>query len=110
MKVELTTIEDFCCELEAEAAQGHVHGNIVRLRTDRTPEQDEAISFQVGLWATAVVKREDAQWLLEFACVGGSDEGAEDAGSEVVARWRKQVQRVADRHGLEVRPGKIEIW
>lgn len=108
MRVELTNIDDFCEELEQEAHR--IHEQVVRVRIDRVPQQDEGVTYDVGFWATALVKTEDGDWVLEFGRLAGEDSGSTDEGSETAARWREQVELLAAKQGLTLRRGKIEIW
>lgn len=111
MRVEVTTVEDFCAELEAEAKATRVHDGIVRIRVDRVPEQDEEISHVVQLWATALIQTDEGQWVLEYGKIAGVDSPADpDKGTKVVQEWQKAIEDTADRSGLQVRRGKIEIW
>jgi hypothetical protein len=111
VRVEFNTVEDFANDLATEAAAGRVYENIVRVRVDREPEQREAISHLVGFWATAVVRSESGDWLLEFGQVAGSDTRmTPDGGTAVAERWRKRIEAVAKEYGLAVRSGRIEVW
>lgn len=111
MRIELVTIEDFCAELSTEATAGRIYEGIVRVRTDRMPEQEEAISFEVGFWATALVKSGDGDWVLEFGRAAGRDTaGNPDGGTKQAAEWKKQIEAVCEAHDLTLRRGRIEVW
>lgn len=110
MRVETTNIDDFCSELAIEAEHGRIHENIVRVRIDRIPEQDEAISFEVSFWSTAVIDESGGQYVLELGLLAGRDTQAEpNAGSETAADWEKRIQDVCEGHDLTLRHGKIEV-
>jgi len=110
MRVELNTIQEFLSELEIEAKAGRIHENIVRVRIDRVAEQDEAITFEIRLWATAAVVADGSDWLMEVGVIIGStaDEGT-DPDREAVD-WKKRIEKVAEANGLTVRAGKIELY
>lgn len=108
MRIEFGTIEEFCEELR-EAAPDVLH-KTVRVRIDRVPEQAEAVSFQVGVWATALVRTGDGDWVLEFGDIAGRDSpGNKSAGSDRATEWQRLVLATARESGLRVRSGKIEV-
>ena len=109
MRVETTTIEDFCDELKQE--KDNIYRKVVRVRVDRVPEQEAEVTFQVGFWATALVKHPDGEWVVEFGRIAGTDGSSHgDSGSEQADDWRDAINKVAAELDLRVRRGKIEIW
>lgn len=110
MRIETLTIEDFCEELSAEAGLGRIFEDTVRIRVDRAAEQKEAITFEVGVWATALIRSEVGEWVLEFGRIAGSDTRAANTGSDTAAEWLQKINAVCDRHGLHQRKGKIEVY
>lgn len=107
MKVECKTIDQFITELHHDA--GSLFGNMVRVRIDRDPEQEEGVSFQIVFHATAVVAKPDGEWLLEFSDVAGCDEGKDMSGSNVAGKWMRSISELAKGKGFEIREGKIEL-
>lgn len=109
MRVQVYDIDEFIGELTADAP--HVRGLTVRVRVDRIPEQDEAISFEVDFWATCVVMSPDeGPYLLEFCAKAGRDSRSNvAAGSAVAAGWRAEIVRACDSLGLRLRRGKLEV-
>lgn len=106
MRVVVNTIEEFCSEI----ACSNVVGKTVRFRVDRIAEQDEAITFLVGVWATAVIAEDSGNvYLLEFGDTAGYDNANGDVGTDVAAHWEVEVLAACHKAGLEVRPGKIEV-
>ena len=117
MIVDCNTIEEFCDELNREA--DHLYDGCVRVRIDRSPEQDEAVSFEVAFHSTAMVVKADdgSAWLLKFSGFAGRDVISEDdkgetvyleEGSETAESWRQLIQdTVAGR--ADIRHGKIEL-
>lgn len=108
MRIEFGTIEEFCEELREAAPD--VLQKTVRLRIDRVPEQDEAVSFQVGVSATALVRTPDGDWVLEFGDIAGRDTvGNGPAGTDRAREWGRLLAATAREVGLRVRAGKIEV-
>jgi len=112
MQVEVNTVEEFCAEVSEEAKLNRIFDKVVRLKVDRTPEQDEEVSFQLGLWATVWVKTDDSQWVIQFASVAGTDEPSVEItdGSRKVEHWIKMITEQCERLGLTIRDGKWEMW
>jgi len=115
MRVEVTTIEDFCSELRIDAEKEQVWNKEVRYRIDRSPEQDEEISFQVGIWLTAIVDVGEDRYILELGVPTGCDhtyvEGEDDnVGTRLANGWKQRVQEICDDVGLILRPGKFELY
>jgi len=109
MRVTVTTIDDFCSELTAEAA--NIADRIVRTRVDITPQQSEGISFDIGLWATALVNVADGgQYVLEFGEPSGVDDGGDESGSKLAREWIGEIRAVCEQYGLQMRRGKIEVF
>jgi len=111
VRVEVTTIESFCEELKHD--HGLVHRGIVRFRVDAVAEQDECVSFEIRVWATALVRTKEGDYVLECGVVAGTDfigDGESKAGSERADEWRRQVLGIAESYDLTVRNGKIEVW
>jgi len=107
MRCSFGTFEDFYREIDLEAK--HVLGGIVRMRTDRTPEQAEAITFAVDVWLSAVIVNDSGVYLIEFADRAGCDDGTTPTGGSDRARdWEAKLESLCDSHGLEVREGRIE--
>lgn len=110
MKVQILELSELLDELAFEAER--IRHNVVRVRIDRTPEQDEAISFEVGIWVTAVVNdmQNRADHLLEFMAYCGRDSRkGGDAGTSAANAIRDQVAALAASKGLTIRPGKLEF-
>lgn len=111
MKIECGDIEEFCVELGLEGNNRSIHRGIVRVRVDKTPQQQEQVTFDVTFWATALIVSPDLDHVLEFGGHCGVDDvSAQDtAGSELAEAWKQQVQRVCDAYDLSLRRGKIEL-
>lgn len=109
MRVEVNTVSEFCAELEADAQ--HVYEKFVRLRIDTTPEQDENITQVVGLWATALIRKESGDYVLEMGQSYGSERHSRDERHATSAAWEDwhKIEDCAKRHGLTIREGKWEI-
>lgn len=108
MRIEFGTVEEFCDELREYAPD--VLQKTVRVRIDRVAEQAEGCSFQVGVWATALVRTGDGDWVLEFGDIAGRDSRATgDAGTARANEWARLVANTARESGLRVRSGKIEV-
>ena len=110
MRVEVTTIEDFCSELRIDAEKEQVWNKEVRYRIDRSPEQDEEISFQVGIWLTAIVDIGEDRYILELGVPTGCDETGSPRGTHTANEWKQRVQEICDDVGLTLRPGKFELY
>lgn len=112
MRVCVNTIDEFLAEVEECLESGQkLLENCVRVRIDRYAQQEEAVSFDVGLHATAAVCEDgQAKYLLEFSQGVGEDDGADDAGSEKAAALRSQVIERLKPRGVKVRHGKIELY
>lgn len=107
MRVVFNTPQEFLAEITAES--DHVVDGILRMRVDREPEQPEAVTFQVGVWLTAVIATESGGYLVEFGGVVGSDDTATPrGGSEAAEEIYREVKAVCEHGGLELRDGKIE--
>lgn len=112
MRVECGTFDEFLEELKLEAAAHRIHENIVRVRVDRTPQQDEAVSFDVALLATALIKTTDGDWTLEYAGYCGEDrnQSKQSTGTMVSNAQRRKIEDVAEAYDLRIRGGKWEVW
>ena len=113
--VGFENLEEFADELVDAVKQPAPNGvadNLVRWRVTRTPEQKEAISFQVDAWATAVISRPDADYLAEWSATVGRDTvHNDDAGSKSAANLKKQLASICSVTGsLRLLPGKIEVY
>jgi len=107
VRVTFETAEAWMKEIDAEAK--NVLGGIVRMRTEREPEQAEAVTFRVGVWLTAVVVNDSGPYLVEFGDVVGSDDATTpEGGSEAAKEIEMQLESLCDSHGLQLRDGKIE--
>jgi hypothetical protein len=112
MRVTFATVEEFCRELEREAANGYVWRRQVRVRIDRAPEQDDEITFTVAIWGTAAVTTPDGDYLMEYGEICGSDDTqAENPsfGTEAAHIRKAFIQHVAKQCGLEMADGKLEV-
>ncbi len=115
--VQLTSIDEFIGELQrtavpesGEAPDAKIMDNMIRWRVNRSPEQREEVSFQVSVWATAILQETDADYLLEFGKALGSSE-AKDSPVEIkVNGMESSLKAACDLLGLKVRPGKIEVF
>jgi len=109
MRVQVYDCDDFLEELREEAA--NVRGLTVRVRIDRIPEQAEAVSHEVDVWATCVVmSAEEGPYLLEFCAKAGRDtQGNGAIGSKVAESWRSKIADVCGSCGLRLRRGKLEV-
>jgi hypothetical protein len=108
--VNYTSIDDLFSELREEATR--VVDKIVRLQVARVPEQVEEISFEVGVWITALIKLDDDSYLLEFGASAGCDDTSAKThtGSECAAHTKQRLSELCDDVGLKLRPGKIEVY
>lgn len=110
MRVECGSINEFVDELIAEAADGRIYKQIVRVRVDRNPEQKEAVTFCVVFHASALVGDPgDANELLHYDGVAGHDNMTLGRGTDIAKMWRGEIQAVCQDHGLTIRPGKFEL-
>jgi hypothetical protein len=107
MRVEVNTVDEFLEELDLDAER--VHEGIVRVRVDRVPEQDEEVSHEVWFRGTALVRGEDGDYVLEVTARAGHDRGTFD-GTETADEWRNEVKQLCERHNLDLRKGKIEVY
>jgi|TARA_Y100000296_G_C5158858_1_gene250698 hypothetical protein len=115
MRVEVTTIEDFCKELRTEAEKDNVWDKQVRCRIDRTPEQEEETSFSIGIWLTAIIDYEQDRFILELGIPTGSDqlyseEPGQINGTARAEGYKERVQEICDDFSLTLRPGKFELY
>lgn len=109
MRVIFNTAEQWMAEIQAESR--NVLGGIVRMRTDREPEQPEAVTFRVGVWLTAVIVNESGPYLVEFGdAVGCDDNTTPNGGTDAARDIAMQLQSLADALNLELREGKIESF
>ena len=69
MIVTHSCLQDLIEELEIEKA--NIADKTVRWMTSRTPEQKEAVTFEVTLWVTALRKGGDEDMLLEYGDTTG---------------------------------------
>jgi hypothetical protein len=106
--VGFSSLEDFLVELKSE--QGNIADKIVRWQSVRTPEQKEQVSFQVMVWATAIKRGGEIESLLELGVPTGRDRDKLENGSEEAAKLLAQLGEFCEANGLEIRPGKIEVY
>lgn len=115
--VTFDNLAQFISELRDDPTK--IAERTVRWHVQVTPEQQEAITFQVEAWATAIKLGDQIDTLLEFGNVAGSyGEPLEHAdsttpatstnGSDTEKKWHEHLVEVCDELGLRVRPGKIE--
>lgn len=112
MRVVMGSVDEFCDELLNNLCGGPnaVVDRTVRMRIDRTPEQSEAITFEIGLCLSAVIANERAAYLIEFGGICGSDDKTDPMGGTKIARtWAKMVKRTCQKGNLKIRPGKLEM-
>ena len=106
--VEHTTLADFIAELKAEREL--IADKTVRWRTSRTPEQEEQVTFEVDVWATALRKGGDEDYLIEFGTVVGCDAKNDEKGSAKAAEMMGVLADACENLNLQLRPGKIELF
>jgi len=113
MKIDCGTIEDFCQEVAADCRDGRIVHGVVRLRVDRVPEQEERISFDVWLTATALVDLGGTLAVIEFRQSAGMDRVHDEPGSSdgtlEANRWIGLVRRMATDCDLVIRGGRLEL-
>lgn len=104
MRVVLTSVKEFCDELQYNAAD--IYLGVVRMRVDEEPIQEGNPIIQYGMWLTTLVDHNGEKELLEFGQVAEQCRG----DSQVIRTWQKAVQATCDDCNLRLRPGKIELW
>jgi uncharacterized hydantoinase/oxoprolinase family protein len=112
MIVECNGIQEFCQELAREAQAGCVR-EAVRVRIDRHPQQDEEITFTVGIWATALVQRPVGFYILEAGIVcrevdDYSSNPPDGSGTAEAEAMKQQIAKVCDEQSLPLAGGKWE--
>lgn len=108
--VSIASLEDFIAELREFK---HRVTMPVRWHQVRVAEQVEAISFEVGCWATAMVglDTEPDCYLAEcFTPCGRDSKATGSAGTENAAKCRQRLAEACDDIGLPLRPGKLEVY
>lgn len=112
--IDLSFVEDFVAELENSAP--HVAWQTVRVQINRTPMQKEELSFQLDFWATMLVKPPDQEPIIfELALVAGKEfkkprnDDEKDGATRKCLAWVEQIKAAGDKHGIKVRPGRIEV-
>ena len=101
MRIELNSLDDFLGEIETDS----VHGDTIRVRVDRIPEQQSATTFMRIMWLTAIqVDESDREFLLECVHDLGRERNDEADKNEREAR-----ARLAKLDGISVRPGKLDV-
>jgi len=109
--VGFASLDDFIGELRRE--KNNIADRIVRWHENRSPEQEEQLTFHLEVWATAIAKCEDNDYLLEFEAAAGRDSEIDgDRSSEAsqrAATARAKLAEACDDLGLQLRPGKIEV-
>ncbi len=115
MRITCQSIEEFLRCLEAEPPDA-VLQKVVRVSRVFRALDDERppVKLMVTLQASAVVgiMGEEGQFLLqagEECGVDYRDSTQEEAGTEKADELRKMIREYCDRHGLEVRPGVIDV-
>jgi len=110
--VNYTSLEDFLSDLRINSTQ--IAHKLVRFDGYRRAEQNEAITFEVGCWATCVVLASDGDFLMECALECGCDDTRRPAtredGTKFAAKARAKLAELCDDFGLSLRPGKIEVF
>ena len=111
MRIECGSIDEFLDELETEAEANRVWKGIIRWRVDREPEQEEMTTFQIAIFATALIGPRDSvpEYLLQVAALAGYDR-SKPLGTEQAEVWLKDLQAVADKHELTIRKGRYELF
>jgi hypothetical protein len=110
MRVELDNVDDFLGEINRES--DHLWERCVRYQVSRMPEQDDEITFKVGLWLTAIVAKESGNWIIEMFAFSGRDEDDEPRmaeGSNAADAWLSRVRTACEDLDLKLHPGKIEL-
>lgn len=110
MRVEYNTVDEFLQDLRDE--KDSVWEKTVRLRIDKGPIDDNEVKHQVGLWLTAIVKKDSGEYVMELGAVCGidmEDSAPERPGSELANRWKAIVKDTCKELGLKAKPGKYEI-
>jgi hypothetical protein len=110
--VECNSVSEFCQELAREALAGGVR-EAVRVRVDTLPEQADEVSFKVGVWATALIQKQNACYILEAAIVCRESDYVADPpekrlGMAEAEAHKAAVRRVCEEHGLVLAGGKWE--
>ena len=108
MVVEHNSLASFIKELECE--KDRIADKTVRWSTGRTPEQEEQVTFEVDVWATALRKGGDEDYLIELGQSVGCDDQERNAGSDAAAKMMQELEDACDRLGLRLMPGKIELF
>ena len=114
MRVTFATCDDFCAELDrVRSSGGTIFCDEVRVRIDSAPEQDDEITFLVAIWGTAIVHREQGDYLLEYGEVCGKDDNEQGAkhptaGTDAATKRRDMISAACKRAGLQMLPGKFE--
>lgn len=104
MRIEFGNVSEFLGELHAD--KDRILNKVVRVRVDEIPEQDEAITFTFGIWATAISGSGEERMLLECGVSTGSGE----RGEAEAERLREAITDECKELGLDVRPGKLELY
>lgn len=112
MLVHHKNLDDFIAELRD--CQTTVADKIVRWQSGKLAKDHDEIEFEVAVFGTAIVGRDDADYLLEYAESVGIDRNAygdiSTAGSERAKALRKKLQEHCDDMGLRLLPGKLELF
>ena len=112
MKILFESAEPFLAELTREATDGHVWRNQVRFDSVASPEQQEGISFKIGLVLTALIDvGDDGQYIIEAVIHCGSDDpdvDPKDAGTQNMLAIMKQVHAAANEVAVSVLPGRLQ--
>lgn len=111
MKIQVANVDDFLGELHCESTR--VKNGVVRFQVYRTPEQDERVSFDVAVLATAILTDDDKRpvAILEYIEACGRDSRKEvDAGSRRAAEIELRIREACGSLNLSVRPGKFELF
>lgn len=111
-------LDDFLEELEHEASKpitllpdgmSGVLAREVFVRIDRG-EDDRVRQFLMAIWATAIVRKDEGDYLLEYGAECGFDTPEHpDAGTDEANRQRSRIAAAAENLGLKLRKGKLEV-
>jgi hypothetical protein len=108
--LSIGTLGDFIAELREFK---HRITLPVRWHGIRSAEQKEAVSFEVGAWATAIigVDTDPDAYLAECMIACGRDSKAtQNEGTVNAAKARTKLAEACDDIGLALRPGKYEVF
>lgn len=107
--VSIAKLDDFIAELRECVYRINLP---VRWHEVRAAEQKEAISFEVGAWATVLVgnEAEADSYLAECLIPCGRDSKAGNDGTANAAKAKAKLAEACDDMNLKLRPGKWEVY